>query len=528
MTAAMADCVYIFNKTREKRLEEFKDVLCSSGAPVLVTDVVDEWSCTLENFIEPTGWQALWKISRQICEELKIMFPKFVFVKVLSVDFQELTAFVEVEKVQDNISIPGKQEVPLIQLYPTKSQEDPFLNVEYTANFIDQLRFFFNHLWCPWDVEDTEGGDWPSKYLKPRLDLFYEMSGSSMPVKLVDKIHRSKEQARKLFEKKQELEGLIHKSSSEGLEAEDIVSPSAQSHTFNLMEVHLQLSPLLTELQLLENPSMRKIFIKHFIEEEERKRNNSEAIAVWESGSVDEFIDFLTACKTAMRADTRIVSVSSLQSGFESAVSGNTILVTRGTHKLNEIVESSISLIGIGEEVPTISGQESNSFLFNVRNAVVKIKNVKLDISKVASGLQVLKNSTVELVNCTITNDESCDGRGIVINCGGSVLIDGCKFDGLHVAVSCNSGSKVCIKNSHIRNCVFGIEAYENSELQIIGVSLAKCKEAGIFVSQTAGSEQTGDIGLLQKFLQISASQTQFSDNAHNVVLKGESNFVGA
>lgn len=80
----MADCVYIFNKTREKRLEEFKDVLCSSGAPVLVTDVADEWSCTLENFIEPTGWQALWKISRQICEELNIMFPKFVFVRVCS------------------------------------------------------------------------------------------------------------------------------------------------------------------------------------------------------------------------------------------------------------------------------------------------------------------------------------------------------------------------------------------------------------------------------------------------------------
>lgn len=55
-------------------------------------------------------------------------------------DFQELTAFVEVEKVQDNICIPGKQEVPLVQLYPTKIQEDPILNMDYTANFIDQLR----------------------------------------------------------------------------------------------------------------------------------------------------------------------------------------------------------------------------------------------------------------------------------------------------------------------------------------------------------------------------------------------------
>lgn len=522
----MADSIYIFNKTREKRLEEFKDVLCSSGIAVLVTDVADEWSCTLENFLEPTGWQALWKISRQICEELKIMFPKFVFVKVLSVDFRELTAIVEVEKVQDNISIPGKQEVPLIQLYPTKIQDDPFLNIDLTANFIDQLRFFYNHLWCPWDVEDTEGGDWPTKFLEPRLDLFYEMSDGTMPVKLAEKIYRTKEEARKLFERKQELEELIHKSSSGGLEAEDILSPTAQSHTFNLMQVHLQLSPLLTELQLLENPSMRKIFIKHFIEEESRKRDNLQAVAVWESGSVDAFIDFLMGCKQDIRPDSHIVSVASLQSGIESAVSGSTIFLNRGTHKLNEIIESSISIIGIGEEVPKISAKESNSFLFNVRNSIVKIKNVMLDTSKVANALQVLKNSTIELINCTIINEESIDGRGIVVNTGGSLLIDSCNFYGLHVAVNCNPGSKVSIKNSCIKNCTFGIDAYENSALEITGVSFVKCEEAGIFISQTVGNDQRGDINLLKEFHQISASQIQFSDNAHNVVLKRQSNIV--
>lgn len=144
-------------------------------------------------------------------------------------------------------------------------------------------------------------------------------------------------------------------------------------------------------------------------------------------------------------------------------------------------------------------GKESNSFLFNVRNAVVTIKDVKLDINKVANALQVLKNSTVELINCTMTNEESYDGRGIVINSGGSVLIDGCNFSGLHVAVSCNSGSKVCLKNSNFQNCSFGIEAYENCALQIIGVHIEKCKKAGIFISQTVGNDQIGDISILEK-----------------------------
>lgn len=39
-------------------------------------------------------------------------------------------------------------------------------------------------------------------------------------------------------------------------------------------------------------------------------------------------------------------SVSSLESGIVSAVSGNTILLNRGVHKLNEMIESSISIIG--------------------------------------------------------------------------------------------------------------------------------------------------------------------------------------
>lgn len=134
-----------------------------------------------------------------------------------------------------------------------------------------------------------------------------------------------------------------------------------------------------------------------------------------------------------------------------------------------------------------------------MRNAVVSIKNVKLDSSKVANAIQALKNSTIELINCTISNEESYDGRGIVINAGGSVVIDGCNISGLHVAVSCNSGSKVCIKNSYIQDCSFGIEAYENSEVQITGVTIAGCKDAGIFISQTAGNEQIGNLALLDK-----------------------------
>lgn len=510
----MADLIYNFNKTQEQRLEEFRDVLVSFSA----SDVVKAWICTLENFIEPTEWQALWKISRRICEELNIMFPKFVFVKVVNVNFEELTAFVEVEKVQDDITIPVRQEVPLVELYPTKHQDDPHLNVEYTANFIDRFRFFYNQLWRPWDVEDGDGGDWSTKYLESRLQLFYEMNNGVIPPKIADKMHQKKEQARSLYEKKQEIEEILRKMEVD-LDTEDITSSVAEK-TYELMQVHLQVNPLITELQLFENPSMRKLIIKKFMEEEETAGKNSTAIIVWQSGVVESFRKYLKICEDILDADTHTVCASSLECAFEKALSGNTIVLNEGVHHANLSLECNISVIGCGSRNAEIVAKKSNNFLFSARNASIKFCNLKLDANLVSNALQILKNSNVEMNNCTVTGEVSKGSRGIVVNSGASVLLDGCNFSGLHVAVCCLPGSRVRIRNSCFQNCSFGIEAYESTELQINMVSIKNCKEAGLFISQFSGTDGTGSIKLLSKFQKFDVSQLQLDQNTIDIKLK--------
>lgn len=83
------------------------------------------------------------------------------------------------------------------------------------------------------------------------------MNNGAIPSKLGDRIHRIREEARSLYEQKRELEDLLNNDITGELDVEDISSPKSQNCTYELMKIHLQLSPLLAELQLLENPSMR-------------------------------------------------------------------------------------------------------------------------------------------------------------------------------------------------------------------------------------------------------------------------------
>lgn len=57
-------------------------------------------------------------------------------------NFKELTAQVRVNRVMHEVSLPEViSDVPLLNLYPTSEQENSALNVEFTAECIDQYRY---------------------------------------------------------------------------------------------------------------------------------------------------------------------------------------------------------------------------------------------------------------------------------------------------------------------------------------------------------------------------------------------------
>ncbi|XP_049773844.1 uncharacterized protein LOC126161797 isoform X2 [Schistocerca cancellata] len=168
----MASDVYTFEKTLNERLIEYQTILCIDKECLPGPRIRSVWGSYLQLLIEGNGWSAIWKICRKTCEKYSIGFPTVVFVVVLGVDCTELSAVIEVNAVQDDIHLPLYHRVPLIHLYPTKQQRKNCLKIEETAECLDQLRFFYNHLWRPWDdMNEYCKSDWPATHLQQRIDL---------------------------------------------------------------------------------------------------------------------------------------------------------------------------------------------------------------------------------------------------------------------------------------------------------------------------------------------------------------------
>lgn len=88
------------------------------------------------------GWQGIWKINRATCEQLKINYPTIVFGMVNNVFFHDLKADFSVIAVQDDdVHLPERYEVPLEDLFPTIEQENTELNIDRTADCVDELRY---------------------------------------------------------------------------------------------------------------------------------------------------------------------------------------------------------------------------------------------------------------------------------------------------------------------------------------------------------------------------------------------------
>lgn len=93
------------------------------------------------------GWQAIWKINRATCEQYKIKYPTVVMGNVNNIYFQDLMADFSIVAVQDDdVHLPEVHEVPLEDLWPTIKQENPELNIDRTADCIDELRLLIRML----------------------------------------------------------------------------------------------------------------------------------------------------------------------------------------------------------------------------------------------------------------------------------------------------------------------------------------------------------------------------------------------
>lgn len=159
------DQVITFDRSLQERLQDYLEIF-SNEKHTSAAQIKRGFSFHLEFSVDPNGWQAVWKIPRLTCEQLHIAFPTIVLVYVDEIDFNELMAFVKIIAVQDDISLPEKHYVPLLQLWPTKSQDKTVvLNLVSTAKALDMYRFFYTNVFLPWDFDEDDNVDWLGTHL---------------------------------------------------------------------------------------------------------------------------------------------------------------------------------------------------------------------------------------------------------------------------------------------------------------------------------------------------------------------------
>lgn len=313
--------IYTFDKSFQERLVEFTDILSSKESSISdqvrvipSSQIRPEWSFLLELVIEPIGWQALWKIPRLTCQDFKIHYPTIVIVQVKQVDPSELSALVKIIAVQDEISLPEEHDVPLVELYPTLNQENSALDMIGTSNCIDQLRFFFNHLWMPWDFDDDENVDWIQLHLETRLRLFYDMKRGVVNKETCDTIRGLIREAREVHTKMSRLEvDLSDEENEDNIDDEEEQTSCLvdESKTCQFMKLHHRLQQIKTEMDVLENQKFRELFqrdseseIKNIAIKREKRGKKLEVFFVWHGGSLKETINSLEKVKEILPDDT--------------------------------------------------------------------------------------------------------------------------------------------------------------------------------------------------------------------------------
>ncbi|KAL7738871.1 hypothetical protein ACLKA6_001319 [Drosophila palustris] len=507
--------VYSFEKSFLERLKEAEAVLSWDGAAMPASQVRSEWKSYVELKIEPTGWQAMWKIPRVICEDLKLRFPTIVFGYVDQVIFDELKAVFVVTAVQDqDVHLPESNEVSLIELWPTLQQENPALNVDTTAECIDRLRFFYSHVWMPWDKDYDDDRDWVQMHLQARIQLACDLSKNRLPRPLALHMRTLLMEARYIQQRLEYLELDLSdaeaESDDEAVELNDnAVDPpkklsktggSPKSNNLNksllpvtdLMCLHLRLAIIRSEFEILENPEMRRAYSelqsnglkRHLLQRNpvsvgqspENVQRSQMCHLVTVPSELQTQINLLTLAKQLVNPHIPVQLGNTLQDVLNISQAKDDILLSPGQHtiKFLEHLNDNGSIKGLVaaeaiiasnqdiSKLPVICSSDEDSILM-VIDGDYTLSRLVLDCRHVRRGI-LLRDGMLTLRNCRILGDGSSSTQEAIVCMPQAKLeLENCVLENFAVGISLRPETSAQLNKVTIRKCNTGLELLDQT-----------------------------------------------------------------
>ncbi|XP_011268498.2 protein nessun dorma [Camponotus floridanus] len=486
--------IYIFHKNYIERLFEYK---CILGEPrrVMPPNIRAEWAYDLETVMEEAGWEALWKVSRSRCAAFRIPYPLIVLVKVLGMDFPKLNALVKIKAVLDeDIHLPEEHEVPLIELYPTLNQKNKTLDIEGTAHCIDRVRFFYHYLWMPWDEDEDDDTIWVKQHLESRLKLYYDMREKVINEETCEIIRSLIREARDVKKRISEYEAMLPEDLHEEETPEDLIE-----ETCELMKLHFRLRQIKAEMDILENPSLRKLLGQQSSKRKEKHRDFKDKkniyYFVWLGGTVKRLQELFIKIQTMLPEDTFMKISGCLSDALDIVEIGDTILLSEGHHFVkyyNELQKggSIIGICNIEDIVLYPTESELSSALFDFSGTEVLLKNICIDLGKLHEGIIVRKDCTVIITDCRIRVSDIPSNTipskwGVTVMPGGKLVFENTVFQGLGIAVTIFPTGEVTMNKCSFEDCCEGIRLNDNVTFTATECSFKNIKHGHALVMET-------------------------------------------
>lgn len=425
----------------------------------------------------------------------------------------------------DNIHIPEVHEIPLIELWPTKVQENNALNVEKTAEWIDKLRFFYTNIWMPWDRDNDDSQDWNQTHLITRLQFYFDLHSKRVDRFLSEHIRGLIAEARYLQNQRYYLE--IGMSDDD---EEDIIKCSNtddKNHGKDLLNIHLKMNNIKNELEMLQNPEMRKLYREIKFEGQTKRINPLKReffIVSIEKTKLTNQIKYLESLQTIIGSIEMTHMTTTLQEALNNCFPCDTIIIPSGCHtvKFYEHLNGNGSIKGLlpitGTEPPTvITSKEDDNTLLKFDGDFL-IENCTFDCRNVRVGL-IIRSGTLTLRNCNFYGDETMNAQQaiVVLECG-QLNMEKCSMKNFATGISLNSNAKTIITDSVISDCRNGIEMKDRSIVDLNSVRIIDCLEYGI-VFETVTQLGDNEKRLIVKEVTELEKYKEFLLNGDNILL---------
>ncbi|XP_075983973.1 SHC binding and spindle associated nessun dorma [Anticarsia gemmatalis] len=461
--------VYTFSRSDAEIQQELLRVFSSGRGTAR-----EQWTMQAELLVEPVGWDALWKLSKEFCKKFEVRFPCIAYITVTSVDFENLSACVDVLSVQhETVSLPENVvDVPLIELWPTMKQRELCINVATTAEFIDLLRFYYNDIWMPWD--DADDKVLLPNTIEERMQLWSDMHNGTIPHCVARSITLLRNSAIDAHEKLKQLDSSL----CEGDLANDDDSLLPPNYISLCAEMNARLDGLMSKWTLYENSLIREQYLVKARNKWQKNRSKKNVVALWQGGSIQEFSamsQFLTAHVTS---DYTLTLMTSAEEAL--ALEPQELLVCSKEYEVPEVPLSQINVCSFNGA--TLKASDMRSCLLMLSEEC-RLRELTLHCADVNTVL-VMRAGTLHIAGCTIRDDcnsSQCDfAQGIVAMSGAKILIEDTTFDNFYSGIVVHKGAQVELRNCTIRNCGVGIQMYSGSHVELNNTVISECTEQSI------------------------------------------------